>query len=320
MKALVTGGAGFIGSHVVDELVRRNHEVVVYDNFSTGFRRHLDHAVRVGRVTVVEGDILDCPSLTAAMDGVSMVFHLAANADVRGGAANTRVDLEQNLLGTHSVLEAMRAVNATDIVFTSSATVYGEPDRFPTPEDCAPLQTSLYGASKLAAEAMIQAYGEYFGIRSYTFRFVSWIGERYSHGVVYDFINKLRRNPAELEILGDGNQRKSYLHVEDGIRGIFMATEHLHDLKNVLNLGHEQFMNVKDLARIVCEEMGLKDVTYRLTGGVRGWLGDSPFVLLDILKMQRIGFVPEVSIEDGVRRTARYLLENPWLLDARTPR
>lgn len=320
MKALVTGGAGFIGSHVVDELVRRTYEVVVYDNLSSGFRRHLNHAVDSGRATIVEGDILDCARLTSAMEGASTVFHLAANADVRGGMTNTRVDLDQNIIGTHSVLEAMRTVGAKTIVFTSSATVYGEPDRFPTPEDCPSLQTSLYGASKLAAEAMIQAYSEYFGIRSLSFRFVSWIGERYSHGVVYDFINKLRRNPHELEILGDGNQKKSYLHVEDGIRGIFLALDRLEEPKNVLNLGHLQYMNVKDLARVVCEEMGLVDVAYRFTGGVRGWLGDSPLVLLDIAKMQRIGFEPVIGIEEGLRRTARYLLDNPWLLDARAPR
>ena len=167
---------------------------------------------------------------------------------------------------------------------------------------------------------MIQAYSEYFGIRSLSFRFVSWIGERYSHGVVYDFINKLRRNPHELEILGDGNQKKSYLHVEDGIRGIFMALEKLLEPKNVVNLGHVQYMNVRDVARVVCEEMGLKDVVYRFTGGERGWLGDSPLVLLDIAKMQRIGFEPMIPIEDGLRRTARYLLDSPWLLDARTKR
>jgi UDP-glucose 4-epimerase len=320
MKVMVTGGAGFIGSHVVDELVRRGKDVVVYDNFSTGFRRHLDGAIASGRVTVVEGDILDAATLTAAMDGVSTVFHLAANADVRGGVAHTRVDLEQNILGTHGVLEAMRAAKAREIVFTSSATVYGEPSRFPTPEDYAPLQTSLYGASKFAAEAMIQAYGEYFGIRSYAFRFVSWIGERYSHGVVFDFVNKLRKNPSELEILGDGNQRKSYLHVEDGIQGIFLAMERIPDAKNILNLGHMEYMNVKDLARIVCEEMGLKDVVYRFAGGVRGWLGDSPFVLLDISRIREAGFQPRVSIEEGIRRTTRYLLDNPWVLDVRSPR
>jgi UDP-glucose 4-epimerase len=317
MKALVTGGAGFIGSHVVDELVRRGSEVVVYDNFSTGFRGHLESSFASGRLTVVEGDVLDLPMLTAAMKGVRTVFHLAANADVRGGIANTAVDLEQNTIGTHRVLEAMRATGATEIMFTSSATVYGEPAVFPTPEAYAPLQTSLYGASKLAAEAMIQAYCEYYGMRSWSFRFVSWVGERYSHGVVYDFVNKLRANPAELEILGDGNQRKSYLHVEDGIAGIFLALENLKAAKNVINLGHVEFLNVKELADIVCDEMSLKNVRYRFTGGSRGWLGDSPFVLLDVSKIRSVGFTPRIGLREGIRRTVRYLLDSPWLLDAR---
>ena len=317
MTALVTGGAGFIGSHLVDELVRRGRDVLVYDNFSTGFRRHLDPALKTGRVRIIEGDILDSAKLKSALKGVSTVFHLAANADVRGGMRNTTVDVEQNILGSHSVLEAMKAQSVKEIVFTSSATVYGEPDRFPTPEDQPLVQTSLYGASKLAAEAMIQAYGEYFGIRSWCFRFVSWIGERYSHGVVRDFVQKLRKNPKELEILGDGEQRKSYLHVADGVRGIFSAMENLKGRKNTINLGHVEFMNVKDLADLVCEEMGLRDVAYRFTGGPRGWLGDSPFVLLDISKIQETGFQPQISIEEGIRRTVRYLLGNRWLLEAR---
>lgn len=317
MKVLVTGGAGFIGSHVVDELIRQDHHVIVYDNFSTGFRQNLGQALNTTRLKIIEGDILDLSRLKSALDGVSTVFHLAANADVRGGIVNTAIDVEQNTLGTHRVLEAMRAQSVREIIFTSSATVYGEPDRFPTPESQPLIQTSLYGASKLAAEAMIQAYGEYFGIRSYCFRFVSWIGERYSHGVVRDFVQKLMRNPKELEILGDGKQRKSYLHVADGIRGIFSAMQNLKDLKNVLNLGHVEYMNVKDVANIICQEMGLKTVNYRFTGGARGWLGDSPFVLLDISKIRETGFQPEISIEEGVRRTVRYLLENQWVLEAR---
>lgn len=317
MTALVTGGAGFIGSHLVDELVRQGQDVIVYDNFSTGFKRHLDPVLKTGGVTVIEGDILDLATLKSALEDVSTVFHLAANADVRGGIHNTTVDVEQNILGAHNVLEAMRTRSVKEIVFTSSAAVYGEPDRFPTPEDQLLIQTSLYGASKLAAEAMIQAYSEYFGISSWCFRFVSWIGERYSHGVVRDFVQKLMRNSKELEILGDGEQRKSYLHVADGIRGIFSAMKNLKGRKNVLNLGHVEFMNVKDLANLVCEEMGLRNVAYRFTGGPRGWLGDSPFVLLDISKIQATGFQPQISIEEGVRRTVRYLLENQWLLEAR---
>ncbi len=317
MKVLVIGGAGFIGSHVVDELAGQGHHVVVYDNFSTGFRRHLDQALKTGLLKIIEGDILDLPRLKSALQGVSTVFHFAANADVRGGMVNTQIDVEQNILGTHRVLEAMRTQSVSEIVFTSSATVYGEPDRFPTPESQPLIQTSLYGASKLAAEAMIQAYGEYFGIRSYCFRFVSWIGERYSHGVVRDFVQKLMRNPRQLEILGDGKQRKSYLHVADGIRGIFSAMQNLKDLKNVLNLGHVEYMNVRDLADIICQEMGLEKVDYQYTGGPRGWLGDSPFVFLDISKIREAGFQPEISIEDGVRRTVRYLLSNQWILEAR---
>ncbi len=317
MKAIVTGGAGFIGSHIVDELAVRGWDVVVLDNLSTGFTRHLVSARESGRVTLIQADILDQGALADAMDGAVTVFHLAANADVRGGRSNTAIDLEQNVIGTHRILEAMRAAGAGHIVFTSSATVYGEPDRFPTPETCAAFQTSVYGASKLAAEAYIQAYGEYFGIRSHVFRFVSWIGERYSHGVIFDFVRKLRADPNSLEILGDGHQRKSYLHVEDGVRGIFMALENLRDRKNVINLGHEEYMNVTDLALIVCDEMGLAGTDLRFTGGERGWLGDSPFVHLDIGKIAGAGFKPLVSIEEGIRRTVRYLLANPWILDRR---
>ncbi len=317
MKALVTGGAGFIGSHIVDELIRRDYYVVVYDNLSTGFERHLRLGLTHNRLQLVVGDILDYSKLVRSMKDAELVFHLAANADVRGGKANTHIDLQQNIIGTHNVLEAVRMNQIPELVFTSSATVYGEPDVFPTPETYAPLQTSLYGASKLAAEAMIQAYSEYFGTRCYMFRFVSWIGERYSHGVVYDFMRKLKANPTELEILGDGNQRKSYLHVQDGVEGIFLALKNIREPKNVLNLGHEDFMNVKRLASIVVEEMGLKDVEFRYTGGSRGWIGDSPFVHLDITKIRSAGFEPQVSIEEGIRRTARYLLKTDWLLKSR---
>jgi UDP-glucose 4-epimerase len=252
------------------------------------------------------------------MANCDIVFHMQANADVRGGIRLTRVDLEQNTISTWNVLEAMRLNNIKHIVFASSATVYGEPDIFPTPESYAPLQTSLYGASKLACEAMIQAYSEYFGITCYIFRFVSWIGERYTHGVIFDFIKKLRDNSSTLEILGDGKQRKSYLDVLDGVEGIFYAIEHAKELKNVFNLGHDEFMNVLHLADIVVEELGLKKVRYLTTGGERGWLGDSPFVHLDTTKLKALGWRPQVSIEQGIRNTVRYLQAHPKVLEKRT--
>jgi UDP-glucose 4-epimerase len=229
----------------------------------------------------------------------------------------TRIDLEQNTTGTWNVLEAMRLHGAKLIVFSSSATIYGEPDRFPTPEDAPLIQTSLYGASKLAGEAMLQAYSEYFGIRSIAFRFVSWIGARYSHGVVFDFVTKLRQDPRRLEVLGDGKQRKSYLDVRDGVSGIFTAVERFGGVKGVFNLGHDEFMNVLDLAQIVLSEMGLENVEIRTTGGERGWLGDSPMVHLDTRRIKALGWIPGIAIETGIRSTVRHLLENPWLLERR---
>jgi UDP-glucose 4-epimerase len=188
---------------------------------------------------------------------------------------------------------------------------------FPTPENCELIQTSLYGASKLAGEALIQAYCNYYGIQAWIFRFVSWIGERYSHGVVFDFIKKLKANSAELEILGDGSQKKSYLYVKDGVEGIFFGINNFHDPVNIFNLGHREFMNVVLVADLICQEMGLRGVKYKFTGGSRGWAGDSPFVHLDISKLEKAGWKPKHSIEEGIRRTARFLLDHPELLDAR---
>jgi UDP-glucose 4-epimerase len=315
--AFVTGGAGFIGSHIVDRLAQIAANVTIYDNFSTGQEQFISHHAGNSKVRVVRADVLDSERLKEAMVNVDFVFHLQANADVRGGIQRTRVDLEQNTIATWNVLEAMRINKIKRLVFASSATVYGEPDVFPTPESYAPLQTSLYGASKLASEAMVQAYSEYFGITCYIFRFVSWIGERYSHGVIFDFLKKLKDNTQMLEVLGDGKQRKSYLDVIDGVNGIFYAVEHAKQLKNVFNLGHDEFMNVLDLADIIVEELGLKRVRYLTTGGERGWLGDSPFVHLDTTKLKALGWRPQVSIERGIRNTVRYLQAHPQVLERR---
>ena len=316
-RAFVSGGAGFIGSHVVDRLVQAGVNVTIYDNFSTGQEQFISCHTGNSKVRIVHADVLDSERLKKEMANCDFVFHMQANADVRGGIQLTRVDLEQNTIATWNVLEAMRINNIRHIVFASSATVYGEPDIFPTPESYAPLQTSLYGASKLAGEAMIQAYSEYFGITCYIFRFVSWIGERYTHGVIFDFIKKLRDNTQMLEVLGDGKQRKSYLDVIDGVDGIFYAVEHAKELKNVFNLGHDEFMNVLDLADIIVEELGLKRVRYLTTGGERGWLGDSPFVHLDTTKLKALGWQPRVSIEQGIRNTVRYLRAHPQVLEKR---
>jgi UDP-glucose 4-epimerase len=316
-RAFVTGGAGFIGSHVVDRIIHDGGSVTVYDNLSTGFEENLENHAGGGRLTFHLGDVLDLPSLSAAMEGHEILFHFQANADVRGGIANTRTDLEQNTIGTWNVLEAARLAGIKTIVFASSATIYGEPVVFPTPEDTPLIQTSLYGASKLAGEAMIHAFAEYFGIRSIVFRFVSWIGPRYSHGVVFDFIKKLRSNPNQLEILGDGKQVKSYLDVRDGVSGIFCAIENFRGMKGVFNLGHDEFIDVLNLARIVISEMGLKDVRLLASGGTRGWVGDSPLVHLDTSRMKAFGWSPRISIDEGVRATARFLLKNPGLLDRR---
>lgn len=308
-RALVTGGAGFIGSHVVDKLVSLGSEVVVYDNFSTGFRKNLWYHLDDNIKTYVS-DTLDLETLTDAMTGVDTVFHFQANADVRGGITNTHIDLEQNTIATLNVLEAMRRNNVKTIVFASSATVYGEPTVFPTPEDTTLVQTSLYGASKAAGESMIQAFSEYYGIRSLCFRFVSWIGPRYSHGVVVDFLKKLKADSTQLEILGDGKQKKSYLDVRDGIAGIFLALDLAPDKKSIFNLGHDDFMNVMEVARIVIDEAGLKGVTLKTTGGARGWVGDSPFVHLDTSRIKTLGWTPKISIEAGLRSTVRHIVNN----------
>ena len=317
MLDLVTGGAGFIGSHIVDRLVQDGVEVTVYDNFSTGREEFLSQHAGNRNVKVVHADVLDNQVLTKEMARCDFVFHLQANADVRGGIRQTRADLEQNTIATWNVLEAMRINEIKRISFASSATVYGEPDVFPTPETYAPLQTSLYGASKLASEAMIQAYSEYFGITCYIFRFVSWIGERYTHGVIFDFVNKLAADNQLLEILGDGKQRKSYLDVIDGANGIFHAIRCAEERKNIFNLGHDEFMDVLQLTDIVVDELGLKGVRYRTTGGERGWVGDSPLVHLDTTKLKALGWQPQISIEQGVRTTVRYLRTHPRLLKRR---
>jgi UDP-glucose 4-epimerase len=317
MRCFITGAGGFVGSALADRLLADGHDVVGYDNLSTGQRRFLDAATACDRFTLVEGDTLASDCLMAAMRGSEFVFHLAANADVRRGVEHPRKDLEQNTIATLNVLEAMRANGITRIAFSSTGSVYGEPDIHPTPEHAPfPIQTSLYGASKLAGEALIQAYCQGFGFEAYIFRFVSIVGERYSHGHVFDFYQSLRANPAELRVLGNGLQRKSYLYVQDCIDAMLTAVEHARDNLNVFNLGADDCCEVNDSIGWITGHLGIDPVrTY--TGGERGWAGDSPFIFLDTSKIRSLGWKPKVSIREGIIRTLDYLRANPWLLDQR---
>ena len=238
---------------------------------------------------------------------LNYIYHLSANADVRGGVVNRDIDLKQNIIVTKYICDYARANSCKHLVFASSATVYGEPEIFPTPENYSLKQTSVYGASKLAGEAYIQAYSEYSDFKSTIFRFVSWIGYGYSHGVIYDFYHKLMNNPRELEILGDGNQRKSFLDVSDGVRGILSLTKHK-KITETFNLGHNEIMSVNQLAKLVCSYLKLENTKFIYSGSKRGWIGDSPLVHLDISKAQEYGWSPKISIKDGIKNTLDFLI------------
>lgn len=317
MRYFVTGGAGFIGSNLVDRLLAAGHEVTAYDNFSTGQRRFLETALQNPRFQLIEGDLLNLPALQQAIAGHDFVFHLAANADVRFGTHHPDRDLQQNTIATFHVLEAMRRNGIKRIGFSSTGSVYGEPEIFPTPETAPfPIQTSLYAASKVAGEGLITAYAHGFGFQVYIFRFVSILGERYTHGHVFDFYAKLRANPHTIEVLGNGRQRKSYLYVQDCIDAIFTVIENADEPVNIVNLGADEYCEVNDSLDWITERLGLQPKrTY--TGGIRGWVGDSPFIFLDTTKLKSYGWRQKISIRDAVIRTLDYLRANPWVLEAR---
>jgi UDP-glucose 4-epimerase len=318
MRVFVTGCAGFIGSNLVDRLLAMGKEVIGYDNLSTGQTEFLQEASRFPKFCFVRGDLLDLESLREAMKGCEFVHHLAANADVRFGLEHPRKDLEQNTLATFNVLEAMRATDIRRIAFSSTGSIYGETPVFPTPEDAPlPVQTSLYGTSKLGAEGLIEAYCEGFGFDAYIFRFVSILGERYSHGHVFDFYKSLRANPHELLVLGDGHQRKSYLYIQDCLDAMSLAIEKAQEKVNIFNLGTDEFCEVNDSISWITEHLGCRPkLSY--TGGKRGWVGDNPFIFLDCRKIRALGWIPKLSIREGVIRTLRYLQENPWILETRS--
>jgi UDP-glucose 4-epimerase len=307
LRVLVTGAAGFIGSHMVDRLLAMGHRVTGFDNLSTGQPRFLESAARHAQFTFLKADLLDRKSLPQAMSGVELVVHFAANADVRFGTDHPRKDLDQNTIATWNVLEAMRETGCRRIVFSSTGSVYGEPEIFPTPETCPfPVQTSLYGASKLAAESLIQAYCVGFGMQGYIFRFVSILGERYSHGHVFDFWRQLAEHPDRLHVLGNGRQRKSYLYVQDCIDAILTVIERATGSVNIFNLGTDEYCEVNDSIGWICEYLGVQPkLTY--SGGERGWIGDSPFIFLDCARIRSLGWRPRLTIKEAVLATIQYV-------------
>jgi len=317
MKCLVTGAAGFIGSNLTDRLLRDGHVVRGIDNFSTGKREFLDGALASAWFELCEADLLDLREIEPLFEGIDVVFHLAANADVRFGPDHPGMDLEQNTICTANVLEAMRKSGVKRIAFSSTGSVYGEPGVFPTPEDAPfPVQTSLYGASKLAAEGLIAAYCEAFGIQGYCFRFVSILGERYTHGHVFDFYKQLLQHPDRLRVLGDGAQRKSYLEVQDCIDAILMALEKANASIQIFNLGTDEYCTVNDSIGWICQRLGLRP-RIEYTGGARGWIGDNPFIFLDCTRIRALGWKPRVTIRQGVLETVKYLETNQQLLETR---
>lgn len=306
---LVTGGAGFIGSHLVDRLLEEN-DVTVIDNFSSGKMEHLAHHQDNPHFHLLRADLLDCSSLSDAVAGKEMVFHLAANPDVRLGAKDTRVHLTQNVMATYNLLEAMRQCDVRKIAFTSTSTVYGEAAIVPTPENYGPLlPISLYGASKLACEALISSYCHTFEMKSWIYRFANIVGERGTHGVIVDFMRKLQENNRELEILGSGKQQKSYLEVKDCISAMLDCLNRSADEVNVFNIGSEDCIDVTGIADIIVDLMGFSEVQYRFTGGIdgRGWKGDVKVMRLSIDKIKNLGWKPTGGSKEAIVKAVQAL-------------
>jgi UDP-glucose 4-epimerase len=313
MHFYVTGAAGFVGSNLADRLLSLGHRVTGHDNLSTGRPEFIQQALAHPSYRLVEGDLLNLEELTDQMNDVDFVFHMAANADVRFGTEHPRKDLEQNTLVTSNVLEAMRRRGVRRIAFASTGSVYGEPDIFPTPENAPfPIQTSLYAASKLAAEGLLEAYAEGFNMEVFIFRFVSLLGERYSHGHVLDFYQQLREHPQLLKVLGNGRQRKSYLYVQDCIDAMLIALDRPTGKVNLYNLGQDEYCEVNDSIGWICAALGVKP-ELQYSGGERGWTGDSPFIFLDCRRIRSLGWTPRLGIRDAVIRTVEFLKGNDWL-------
>ena len=307
----ITGGAGFIGSHLVERLLSENNSrVTIYDNLVSGKRKNIARHLNNGHLTFIQADLLDYDKLKSVMQGHDIIWHLGANTDIPGGNKVTDLDLKNCTTATRNVLEAMRANGINKIIFSSTSCVYGDAPPVSLSETYGPLlPISLYGSGKLACEALISAYSHLFNIQALMFRFGNVVGARMGHGVIYDFIQKLRKNPQEMEILGDGRQEKPFFLVEDCIDGMLHAFHHTDAPYDIYNLGSENFTNVTRIAEIVAEVMGLKDVRFRYTGGKRGWPGDVPVVHLNINKIKALGWRPGRTSDEAVRVAAKRLIE-----------
>lgn len=313
-KVFITGACGFIGSNLVDRLLKDGYKVVGWDNRSTGRIEFLNDALNNPNFTLIEGDNLNVSALSEAMIGCDVVFHLAANADVRFGLNHPSKDLNQNTIATFNVLTAMKERGIKKIIFSSTGSVYGESTVIPTPENATfPIQTSLYGASKVACESMIQAYSEGYGFESYIFRFVSILGERYTHGHIFDFYKQLIDHPEYLNVLGDGTQRKSYLYVQDCIDAMLhVLTLNSETKVNIYNLGTNEYVQVNESVRFIIDHLNLNP-EIRYSGGNKGWIGDNPFIFLDTAKIRNTGWNAKLTIKQGVISTLTWLQKNQWV-------
>lgn len=315
MNSLVTGGAGFIGSHLCEALSRQGLSITIFDNFSSGSKQNIQQLLNEKPETVhlCEGDCTNPQNVKKSLKDIDTVFHFAANPEVRLQLCDPSTCFQQNVFATHVLLEEIKDSQVRSIVFASTSTVYGEAKVIPTPEDYSPLEPiSLYGASKLASEALVTAYAHSFNKNAVILRLANTVGPRSQHGVIHDFISKIRSNPNELEILGDGTQRKSYLYIDDCIEAILVSLRDQDRKVEVFNIGSEDQVNVKTIASIVAEEMGCKEIKLKFAGGVeggRGWIGDVKTMLLDVSKLRKLGWKPELNSKEAVRRATRDLLK-----------
>lgn len=308
-KVFISGGAGFIGSHLVDRLANEGNQITVYDNLSSGKEEFIQQHLGKNYFNLIKADLLDLAKLKESIKGHDLVFHLAANPDIRYGIKITDTDLKQNTIVTYNVLESMRVNGVKDIVFASTSTVYGEPTIMPTPEDYGPLQPiSLYGASKLACEALCTSFAHTFDMKCWIYRFANIVGGRGTHGIIFDFMNKLKKNPKELEILGNGKQTKSYLLVDDCVDSMLYAYQKSKEQFNVYNLGCDDRLDITTIAQILVKQMGLKGAKFNFTGGERGWPGDVPQMSLAVDKLAKLGWKSQRNSRQAVEIAAKRMV------------